>query len=64
MFRTEKWASLHSGQILHLNLPRQDPDELVPQNGKDQEYDSIMAEINGIEDELQDDLSNMEEELK
>ena len=36
----------------------------MPQSGKDQEYDSIMTEINEIEDELQDDLSTMEEELK
>ncbi|KAK2461207.1 hypothetical protein APHAL10511_006734 [Amanita phalloides] len=38
-------------------------DELIPQPEKDNEYDNIMAEITGIENELDNDLEVMQKKL-
>ncbi|KIL62704.1 hypothetical protein M378DRAFT_128542 [Amanita muscaria Koide BX008] len=40
-----------------------DMDELVPQRGRDADYDTIMTEINGLEQELQGDLSALKKDL-
>jgi hypothetical protein len=37
-----------------------DSDELLPQKGKDEEYDAIIAEINGIERELEEALGDLQ----
>ncbi|KAG6861406.1 hypothetical protein C0995_000535 [Termitomyces sp. Mi166 len=38
-------------------------DELIPREGKDSAYDEVMAEIAGLEEELDSDLKKMEKKL-
>ncbi|EKM76737.1 hypothetical protein AGABI1DRAFT_78171 [Agaricus bisporus var. burnettii JB137-S8] len=38
-------------------------DELLPQKGKDEEYDAIVAEINGVEGKLEEALSELEDQV-
>lgn len=38
-------------------------DELVPIDGKDEVYDEIMAEINGLEKELDEELKTFEKSV-
>jgi hypothetical protein len=40
-----------------------DSDELLPQKGKDEEYDAIVAEINGIEKELEEALAELMDQV-
>jgi hypothetical protein len=40
-----------------------DSDELLPQKGKDEEYDAIVAEINGIERELEEALAELMDQV-
>lgn len=40
-----------------------DTDELLPQKGKDEEYDKIVAEITSVEKELEEALGELEEEV-
>jgi hypothetical protein len=40
-----------------------DADELLPQAGKDDAYDEIMAEINGLEEDLEKELRKLEKKL-
>ncbi|PFH50600.1 hypothetical protein AMATHDRAFT_80735 [Amanita thiersii Skay4041] len=39
-------------------------DELIPQAGKDEDYDQVMTEIKGLEDELEMDLQDLKKTLK
>lgn len=39
-------------------------DELVPQEGKDEMYDTIMEEISGLEEELEEELKNLQKKVK
>ena len=41
----------------------EDTSELIPQEGMDEEYDKISAEINGIETELETKLKKFEKKL-
>jgi len=43
--------------------PSEDASELVPQQGKDEEYDEISGEINQIERELESKLKKFEQKL-
>ncbi|KAF9010212.1 muts domain V-domain-containing protein [Cyathus striatus] len=43
--------------------PEKDTDELVPQKGKDETYDEIMAEIEGLEKEFNESLKAFEKKL-
>lgn len=40
-----------------------DADELLPQAGKDDVYDEIMAEIDGLEEDLEQELKKLEKKL-
>jgi DNA mismatch repair protein MSH6 len=40
-----------------------DADELIPQAGKDDVYDEIMAEVDGLEEEFEDELKKLEKKL-
>ncbi|KZT23633.1 DNA mismatch repair protein Msh6 [Neolentinus lepideus HHB14362 ss-1] len=40
--------------------PEKGSDELVPKEGKDEAYDNIMAEISGLEEELDQELKKLE----
>ena len=40
-----------------------DADELLPQAGKDETYDEIMAEIDGLEEDLAKELKRLEKKL-
>ncbi|KDQ58666.1 hypothetical protein JAAARDRAFT_193200 [Jaapia argillacea MUCL 33604] len=42
--------------------PEKDGDELVPQDGKDEVYDGVMAEIAELENELSDKLKGLEKD--
>ncbi|TDL25149.1 DNA mismatch repair protein Msh6 [Rickenella mellea] len=44
--------------------PDSDTDDLVPQRGRDETYDTIMEEINGIEEELDEELKKLEKKLR
>lgn len=50
--------------ILRANKARADSDELVPQEGKDEEYDTIMEEIGSLEEDLEGELKRLKKELK
>ena len=39
-------------------------DELVPQEGKDETYDTIMEEISGLEEELEEQLKKLQKKVK
>jgi DNA mismatch repair protein MSH6 len=38
-------------------------DELLPQEGKDEEYDTIMEEIKGLEESLEEELQKLQAKL-
>lgn len=38
-------------------------DELVPCEGKDEPFDTVMAEISGLEEELESDLKKLEKKI-
>lgn len=40
-----------------------DPNELVPRKGKDEAYDDIMATIESLESEFEEELENFQEKL-
>ena len=40
-----------------------DADELLPQAGKDDVYDEIMTEIEGLEEDLENELKKLEKKL-
>jgi DNA mismatch repair protein MSH6 len=40
-----------------------DPDELVPREGKDEEYDEIMSEIRNLEEILEGELKKLVKQL-
>ncbi|KAF7798458.1 hypothetical protein EIP86_009679 [Pleurotus ostreatoroseus] len=44
--------------------PEQNDDELVPQDGKDEIYDTISEEIGGLEEELNEKLKEYEDQLR
>lgn len=44
--------------------PDEGADELVPVEGKDEDYDNIMAEIRELEEELDEELKGFEKSLK
>ena len=39
-------------------------DELVPEDGKDEIYDTITEEIQGLEEELEEKLKDYEDQLE
>lgn len=41
-----------------------DADELMPQEGQDEEYDAIQEEINGLEKELDDALKKLQKQTR
>ncbi|KAF8636930.1 hypothetical protein AX17_003181 [Amanita inopinata Kibby_2008] len=44
--------------------PTTEKDELIPEAGKDEDYDNVMTEINDLEKELDEDLKSMEKKHK
>ena len=48
---------------LVANILRADTDELFPCEGEDEPYDTIMAEISGLEEELESDLKKLEKKI-
>ncbi|TFK38050.1 DNA mismatch repair protein msh6 [Crucibulum laeve] len=49
---------------MYQPISEKDTDELVPRKGKDEAYDTIMAEIEGLEKEFDDELEVFEEQLE
>ncbi|KAG6815417.1 hypothetical protein H0H87_002062 [Tephrocybe sp. NHM501043] len=50
-------------ESLYIKPSSEKDDELIPRQGKDEAYDEIMAEIAGLEEELDKDLVKMEKKL-
>ncbi|CAK5279496.1 unnamed protein product [Mycena citricolor] len=67
-FKSKTIFGLASGPFLtdpHVVLTLgEDASELVPQDGKDEVYDGVMAEIRELENELDDELKNMQKKMK
>ncbi|KAI0792522.1 DNA mismatch repair protein Msh6 [Abortiporus biennis] len=43
--------------------PEDNADELIPEDGQDEEYDTIMEEIKGLEDELEAELKKLSKQV-
>lgn len=56
-------ADLLYGRLCGSPLIPADADELIPQTGKDQTYDDIMAEIENLEEELEKELRKLEKKV-
>ncbi|KAG6917118.1 hypothetical protein DXG01_003784 [Tephrocybe rancida] len=50
-------------ESMYVKPSSEKDDELIPREGKDDVYDEIMAEIAGLEEELDNDLTKMEKKL-
>jgi DNA mismatch repair protein MSH6 len=44
-------------------INNEDGDELIPEEGKDEEYDSIVEEISSLEKQLNKELKRLEKEV-
>jgi len=59
----EKGTTSHDSTKWSFTTSLLDADELVPQEGKDEVYDKIMAEIEELEETLEDELKKLEKKL-